>query len=296
MGNSTAANAVVLHQIAETICFTVYSWLVVTRVYLCNPFPRVNDHLESFHSCEGHRLGVISVDINSAGSMAASSSLDSQILFWDLTSGRLLKTFEGDPADTWTIAFSPDSRFIATGTHTGCVNMLGVESCTKESVIQLDGKFVYSLAYSPDGTKLAAGSINGIVSICDLETGTVRPLDGHAMPVRALAFSRDGRMLASTSDDRQVKVYDAHDGRTIISSLNGHQNWVVSVQFSPDMRHLATASTDRSVRVWDLGARQEKHAFTEHEDQVWCTRYSPCGSKLMSVGDDRSILVYNCAA
>ncbi|KAA3671149.1 WD repeat-containing protein 61, partial [Paragonimus westermani] len=40
----------------------------------------VNDHLESLHSCEGHRLGVISVDINSAGSMAASSSLDSQVI------------------------------------------------------------------------------------------------------------------------------------------------------------------------------------------------------------------------
>lgn len=70
-----------------------------------------------------------------------------QIRFWDLESGRLLKTYEGNPADTWTIAFSPDSRFVATGSHTGCVNMIGIESGRKESAIQLDGKFIYSLAY-----------------------------------------------------------------------------------------------------------------------------------------------------
>ncbi|CAL8094760.1 unnamed protein product [Calicophoron daubneyi] len=255
-----------------------------------------DDHLNYFCSCEGHRLGVISVDVNSAGTMAVSSSLDNQILFWDLETGHLLKTYDGDPADTWTVAFSPDSRFIATGSHAGCINMLGVESGRKESVIQLDGKFIYSLAYSPDGTRLAAGAINGIVSVCDLQSGNVKPLDGHAMPVRALAFSPDGRLLASTSDDKQVKVFDVHDGRTVISSLNGHKGWVVSVQFSPDMRHLATASTDRTVRIWDLNAKAEEHCFSEHEDQIWCTRYSPSGTKLMSVGDDRSILVYECAA
>ncbi|OON20923.1 WD domain, G-beta repeat protein, partial [Opisthorchis viverrini] len=256
----------------------------------------VDDRLELIGPLEGHRLGVISLDIDSTGKMAVSSSLDSQILIWDLENRRLLKTYEGDPADTWTVALSPDSRFIATGSHAGCVNMIGVDSGNKESVIQLDGKFVYSLAYSPDGTKLAAGAINGIVSICDLQTGTIRPLDGHAMPVRSLAFSPDGRLLASTSDDKQIKVFDVHDGRTIISSLNGHKGWVVSVHFSSDMRHLATASTDRSVRIWDLNAKAEKHSFTEHEDQVWCTRYSPCGKKLMSVGDDRSIFIYNCVS
>ncbi|CAH8453005.1 unnamed protein product [Dicrocoelium dendriticum] len=253
------------------------------------------NHLEHLHSCDGHRLGVISVDINSSCTLAVSSSLDSQIMFWDLESGRLLKTYEGDPADTWTVSISPDSRFVATGSHAGCVNMIGVESGTKENVIQLDEKFVYSLAYSPDGTKLATGAINGIVSVCDLQTGAVRPLDGHAMPVRSLAFSPDGRLLASTSDDKQIKVFDARDGRAIISSLTGHKGWVVSVHFSPDNRHLATASTDRSVRVWDLNAREQQHVFNEHEDQVWCTRYSPCGSQLMSVGDDRSILIYTCA-
>ncbi|CAH8478886.1 unnamed protein product [Schistosoma margrebowiei] len=255
----------------------------------------INSQLKCLYQFEGHRLGVISVDINSTGTLAASSSLDSQILLWDLETGKLTKTYDGDPADTWTVAFSPDSRFLATGSHTGCVNMINVQTAQKEGSIQLEGKFVYSLAYISDGSKLAAGTINGLVSICDLETGSVQFLDGHATPVRSVSFSPDGRLLASASDDKQIKVFDVRDGRLVIPSLNGHKGWVVSVDFASDNRHLVTASTDCSVRIWDLASKEEKHCFNTHEDQVWCARYSPQGNNIISVGDDRSIMIYQCA-
>ncbi|VDP74855.1 unnamed protein product [Schistosoma curassoni] len=89
--------------------------------------------------------------------------------------------------------------------------------------------------------------------------------------------------------------YFRRDGRLVIPSLNGHKGWVVSVDFASDNRHLVTASTDCSVRIWDLASKEEKHCFNTHEDQVWCARYSPQGNNIISVGDDRSIMIYQCA-
>ncbi|VUZ54132.1 unnamed protein product, partial [Hymenolepis diminuta] len=243
---------------------------------------------------DGHRLGIVSVDINKAGTIAASASLDNQIIFWDLDSHHQMSVFEGEPAETWSVAFSPDSRFVATGSNAGSIHMIGVESHKQESSIALDGKFVYCLAYSPDGTRLAAGSIAGIVSIVDLRSGAIFPLDGHATPVRSVAFSPDGRLLASTADDKLIRIYDAHDGRLVVPSLQGHSSWVVSAAFSPDNKHLATASADRTVRIWDIAAKAEEHQFAGSDDQVWSVRYNNDGSRLLSVGSDGSAVVYSC--
>uniref|UniRef100_A0A3Q2XNN7 Superkiller complex protein 8 n=1 Tax=Hippocampus comes TaxID=109280 RepID=A0A3Q2XNN7_HIPCM len=73
--------------------------------------------------------------------------------------------------DAWTVAFSPDSKHIATGSHLGKVNIFGVESGKKEYSLDTRGKFILSIAYSPDGKYLASGAIDGIINIFDIATG-----------------------------------------------------------------------------------------------------------------------------
>ena len=86
----------------------------------------------------------------------------------------------------------------------------------------------------------------------DLDSGReIGPLTGHTDRILGRTFSPDGTLLATTSDDRTVKVWTVDDGRVWLD-LRGHAGRVLGVQFSPDGRTLYTTSLDRTVIAWDV--------------------------------------------
>uniref|UniRef100_A0A8D9FGS6 WD repeat-containing protein 61 n=1 Tax=Cacopsylla melanoneura TaxID=428564 RepID=A0A8D9FGS6_9HEMI len=248
-------------------------------------------------SIKAHSLGVASLTVNKSHTMLASSALDSSLVIWDLSCMKQISKINVGPVDMWNVVFSPDDKYVLSGSQSGKINLYDVETGKLEQIFDTRGKFTLSIAYSSDGHWIASGALDGIINIFDANTGKLaHTLEGHAMPIRDLQFSPDSRYLLTASDDKQMKIYEVQKGDhhepVFVGSASGHSSWVLSTAFTSDGKYFLSASADHTVRIWEFGKRENIVTFREHLDQVWGVCVSPQGNKIVSVGEDKAIHVY----
>jgi RNA polymerase sigma factor (sigma-70 family) len=146
---------------------------------------------------------------------------------------------------------------------------------------------VSALAYSPDGRKIAAIGAGRALTLWDAATGKeLRPFPNINQPI-GLAFSPDGRTIATT-DNPFCYLWDVATGKEL-RRLEGHQNVVQGVAFSPDGKKLATAGSDGTVRLWDPATGKELRRIDCQPGDVWRIAYSPDGKSIASTSTDGTI-------
>jgi serine/threonine protein kinase len=256
---------------------------------------------EPRHILKGENGAVWSLAFLSDDRLAAGIE-DGTVRIWNHRTGAVLRTFErSHEGNVWAMDVSNDGKYMVFACDNTKVTFWNLQSLRPE------GRFEFThpasmraAAFSPVGRFLATGDRASTLRVWDWENQIPMELTGHRGAIHSLAFSPDGKRLASTGSDGSIKEWELRlidwnrfEPLKASMEMTDHRGPVYGVTFSPDGTKLASAGWDGTVRIWDAMNGTLLKTIAAHDGDVWAVSYGGGGRWVASAGSDAHVKVWD---
>ncbi|HYV39562.1 MAG TPA: WD40 repeat domain-containing protein [Gemmataceae bacterium] len=263
---------------------------------------------------------VNAIAFSPAGKLLASATSDNTTELWDINSTKstaILKPKAEGPGSVLSVAISPDSKTVASGSARR-ISIWDVAS--KKTAVQFEVGVgaIRCIAFSPDG-KILASTLSRSITLWDVANHkALRSIDSGQTQLCGLAFSPDGKMLASVSESRapgqnNIKFWEVSSGKNTATIPNAQKFGVRCLAFAPAGKLLASAGVDAKdfgstknqapppldspwhdgeIKLWDLDTLKNTAILKGHTQTVYSVAFSPSGKWLASGSNDKKVKLW----
>ncbi|XP_027203304.1 notchless protein homolog 1 [Dermatophagoides pteronyssinus] len=243
---------------------------------------------QCIHTLSGHTQSVSSIKWGGTG-LIYTGSHDRMIKVWKADNGILCRTLSGH--GHWVNTLTLSTEYILRIGLYDPQNQQKLNGSSSEEIREKVQKRYEQIRLQNE--RLVSGSDDFTLFLWNPETGKkpICRMTGHQQLINDVKFSPDGRLIASASFDKSIKLWNGYTGK-FLTSLRGHVQAVYQIAWSADNRLLVSGSSDSTLKVWNICQAKLLYDLPGHLDEVFALDWSPDGLRVASGGKDRILKIW----